>query len=152
MSMDYRTLPCPGCRQIIDTTMQSCRFCGVAIDPATAAMAATLQERVQKAWYWAGVIRRFAMAMPVFFLLSFVPMVAVAFIGRSYNDWALLLIIVSLILWSKRFGKLESPDPDLSRARRAVRQALLVWVAMVVVNVAWYLFTRSVGFDPRHWR
>ena len=146
--MDYRTFPCPGCRQIIDTTVQSCRFCGVAIDPAAAAMAATLQERVQKAWYWAGVIRRFAMAMPVFFLLSFVPMVAV--LGRAYIDLTLLAVPVSLILWSNPFGKLQSPDPDLSRARRAVRQALLVWVAMVVVNVAWYLFTRSLGFDPRH--
>ncbi|HEV3072776.1 MAG TPA: hypothetical protein VHB47_00040 [Thermoanaerobaculia bacterium] len=145
--MDERTFPCPGCRQIIDTTVQSCGFCGVAIDPAAAAMAAPLQEQVQKAWDQAGRIRRFAMAMPVVFLLSFVPTVAV--LGRSATDVTLLFILVSLILWSKRFGKLESPDPDLSRARRAVRQALLVWVAMVVVNVAWYLFTRSLGFDPR---
>ncbi len=146
--MDDRTFPCPGCRQIIATTVQSCGFCGVAIDPAAAAMAATLQERVQEAWTHAGRIRRFAMAMPVFFLLSFVPMVAA--LGYACNELALLLIPVSLILWSKRFGKLESPDPDLPRARRAVRQALLVWVAMVAVNVGWYLFTRSVGFDPRH--
>jgi hypothetical protein len=146
--MDYRTFSCPGCRQIVDTTVQSCRFCGVAIDPAAAAMAATLQERVQKAWFHAGWIRRTAMAMPVFFFLSFVPMVAV--LGRACNEYALLLILVCLIGWSNRFGKLESPDPDLSRARRAVRQALLVWVAMVVVNVACYLFTRSLGFDPRH--
>lgn len=146
--MDYRAFPCPGCGQIIDTTIQSCRSCGVAIDPAAAAMAATLHERVQKAWDHAGRIRRFAMAMPVFFLLSFVPVAAV--LGRACNDLALLGVLVSLILWSNRFGKLESPDPDLSRARRAVRQALLVWAAMAVVNVAWYLFTRSLGFDPRH--
>jgi len=49
---------------------------------------------------------------------------------------------LSVIQWHWRFGSLESPDPDLPRARRAVRDALLIWAAMVIVIliVNWFLF------------
>jgi hypothetical protein len=43
-----------------------------------------------------------------------------------------------------RFGSLESPDPDLPRARRALRDALLIWAAMVIVSVLWFVFRLSL--------
>ena len=140
--MDYRTFPCPTCREVIDTTMQSCKFCGVAIDPAAAAAAATLQERVQKACGQASSASITAMAMPVLFLLSFVPMIGM--IGLAGDAATLLIVPWSVIQWRIRFGKLESPDPDLARARRAVNQAALVWAAMVIVNALWFWFRFSL--------
>jgi hypothetical protein len=140
--MDYRTFPCPSCREIIDTTMQSCRFCGVAIDPAEAAKAATLQERVQKACGQASSIRITARAMPVLFFLSFLPIVSI--LGLAGTAATLLLVPLTVIQWRSRFGKLESPDPDLPRARSAVKEAVVVWAAMLMVNVAWFLFRLSL--------
>jgi hypothetical protein len=133
--MDYRTFPCPSCREIIDTTMQTCRYCGAAIDPASAAAAATLQERVQKACGDASSARIVAGAMPVFFLLSFVPFIGI--VGRGGSLATLLIVPFSVIRWRSRFGKLESLDPDLPRARRMVKEATLIWAAMVIVDVVW---------------
>ena len=90
---DYRTFPCPKCREIIDTTMPSCKFCGVPIDHASAAEAATLQEQVQQACGQASSARITAMVMPVFFLLSFaaeifsfVPLIG--FIDGGRGEWS----------------------------------------------------------------
>jgi hypothetical protein len=146
--MDYRTFPCPGCRQIIDTTMQSCRFCGVVIDPAAAAAAATLQERVQKACSQATSARITAMAMPVLFLLSFVPFIGV--VGLAGIVATLFIVPWNLIQWRRRFGKLESPDPDLPRARRALKEAALAWAAMVIVNALYVLYRFSPGGQPKY--
>jgi hypothetical protein len=146
--MDYRTFPCPKCREIIDTTMQTCKFCGAAIDPATAAEAATRQERVQKACGEASSARITAFAMPVLFLLSFVPMIGI--VGLAGNAATLVIVPLSVIRWRIRFGKLESPDPDLARARRAVTEAALVWAAMLIVNVLWFLFRLSLVGHTRY--
>jgi hypothetical protein len=146
--MDYRTFPCPGCRQIIDTTMQSCRFCGAVIDPAAAAAAATLQELVQKACSQASSARITAMAMPVLFLLSFVPFIGI--VGLAGIAATLLIVPWNLILWRRRFGKLESPDPDLPRARQAVREAALAWAAMVIVNALYVLYRFTPGGQPKY--
>ena len=131
--------------------MQSCKFCGAPIDPATAAAPAALQERVKKACDWAGSTRNFAVAMPAFFLLSFVSFVPVeiGMIGRALEEITLLGIPFVVIGWRQRFGKLESPDPDLARARRAVAVAARVWVAMVIVNVLWFLYRRYLVGDTR---
>lgn len=144
--MDYRTYPCPSCLQVIDNTMRSCKFCGAPIDPATATAAAALQEQVQKACFQAGAMRRFAMAMPVLFLLSFFPTIGI--LSHAAEDVALLLLPLNVILWRKRFGKLEVSDPDLARARRALTEAARWWAAMAIVNVLWwFLFRHSlVGF------
>jgi hypothetical protein len=140
--MDYRVFPCPGCRQIIDTTMRSCRFCGVAIDPDAAAAAANLQEQVQKACGQASSARITAMTMPIFFLVSFLPFIGI--IGLAGTVATLLIVPLSVTRWRIRFGRLESPDPDLPRARRAVRDAVLVWAAMAIVSVLWFLFRMSI--------
>jgi hypothetical protein len=136
--MEYRTFPCPTCRQIIDTTMQSCRACGAAIDPAAAASAADLQARVQQACGDANSTRFTASAMWVAFLLSFLPWVGCFFF--AVNAATMVIVPYKLIQWRRRFGKLESPDPDLDRARTGLLIATILWGAMVVVNVAWLLF------------
>jgi hypothetical protein len=82
------------------------------------------------------------MAMPAFFLLSFVPFIGI--VGFAGTVATLFIVPLNVIRWRIRFGRLESPDPDLARARRAVRDALLVWAAMVIVNVLWFLFRLSL--------
>jgi hypothetical protein len=141
--MDYRTFPCPSCRQIVDTTMQSCRYCGAAIDPTAAAAAAAVQEKVQKACGQASSARIVATAMPVFFVLSFVPFLGM--IGVAGNVATLVLVPVSAIRWRLRFGKLASSDPDLPRARRAVKEAALIWAGMVIVNALYLVYRLQAG-------
>ena|SRR5258708_5811071 len=141
--MDYRTFPCPACHEVIDTTMQSCQYCGVTIDSATATSAADLQERVQKACGDASSTNITATSMPVLFLLSFLPMVGIVFLVG--NAATLVIVPYKLIQWRLRFGKLESADPDLDRARTALLIAAIVWGTMVVVNVVWFLFKLFVG-------
>jgi hypothetical protein len=141
--MEYRVFPCPACQQIVDSTMERCKFCGVAIDPAAAAAAADTQEKVQKACGEASSTRITATAMPGFFLLSFVPVIGnVGLAGTA----ATLVIVPSMVIrWHRRFGKLKSPDPDLRRARQAIKVAALVWAGMLVVNVLWWILREAAG-------
>ncbi|HEY6322838.1 MAG TPA: hypothetical protein VJA16_14905 [Thermoanaerobaculia bacterium] len=135
--MDYRTFPCPNCREIIDTTMQSCKYCGATVDPGAAASAADLQARVQKACGNASSIRITAGATPLLLLLFFVLTLGAMNLA---NASILILVPIGAIRWHLLYGSLQSPDPDLPRARRAVRNSVLIWAAIAVLVALWFLF------------
>lgn len=39
-----RVFRCPNCKEFINTSLQQCRFCGAAVDPAVAEAAAAVQN------------------------------------------------------------------------------------------------------------
>src|SRR5437667_12096634 len=44
-----QTFPCPNCNEIINESMQTCRFCSAPVDPQAASAAAEIQSRVNRA-------------------------------------------------------------------------------------------------------
>ena len=58
-----QTFPCPNCNEIINDSMQTCRFCSAPVDPQAASAAAENQSRVNRACSDASFLRTAAAAM-----------------------------------------------------------------------------------------
>lgn len=131
------TLPsifeCPACGETIDASADNCRFCGAAVDKNLALHRAMILAKVNRACSDATYMRTCALALPVFFVLRFIPFLnmlgAVGFIGLSF------VIPVWAIIWWSRFSDLESQDSDYVRSRKAVRIAGIVVAIVLFVLV-----------------
>lgn len=133
---DYRTFRCPVCHEVIDTLMRTCSYCGSAVDPAAAAAAADTQALVQRACGAASSAVITARAMPVLFLLTFVPVIGGMALAGTIATLA--LVPAEVLRWHWRFAQLSSPDPDLGRARIALRVAIYIWAAVLAAFVLWF--------------
>lgn len=121
-----QVFPCPNCGEIINDSMTTCRFCSVAIDPEAAAAAAQLQTRINRAYSDASFLRSAAGAMMVFLGLSFVPII------QFLTYWGFIItffvVLVLLVRWQVKFGRLPSSDVDYRRAKRMRTVSLLMWL------------------------
>lgn len=119
---------CPKCNETIDSTADSCRFCGEKVDHEAAQKAAELLSRINQACSDASYMRSTALAIPVFFVLRFLPFFsmigAVGFIGLNF------VVPIWALRWWRKFGKIQSADPDFRKARMTVEV-----VAAIVTGV-----------------
>ena len=69
-----RTFPCPNCKEIINDSMTTCRFCSTEIDSGIAALVAEQQAKANQAYSDASFLRTAAVAMFVFLGLSMIPL------------------------------------------------------------------------------
>lgn len=122
---------CPICREIINTSMTNCPYCGVEINPEAAQTAADTQSRVAEACSNASYLKIMARAMVGFFLASWLP-----FIG-GIGGWGflamLVLIPILLVRWWIKYRNLQTADPDFEEARRNTIVAFAIWSGIVVV-------------------
>jgi hypothetical protein len=70
---------CPNCKETIDANAETCRFCGMKVDREAALKAAALLARINQACSDASYMKSTALALPVFFVLRFVPFIS--FVG-----------------------------------------------------------------------
>lgn len=143
MSAQPQTFPCPNCREIINDTMETCRYCSVPIDKQIALSAALTQSRVNEACSDASYIKTAAIAMWVFLGLSFIPLTGM--FGLAFLV-TLIIVVALLIRWQVKFGDILTADPDYARARRVKNLALILvlaafFVAFIIrpiVYLLWY--------------
>ena len=111
--------------------MTQCRYCSTTIDPVAAQLIAERQEKANQAYNDASYLRTATIAMYVFMGISFVPFVPVV-------GWAFLatfiVVLVLLIRWLVRFGKLVTNDADYLRARRSWRLSLVLWIVAIPIG------------------
>ena len=113
--------------------MQKCRFCSAAVDPQAAAAAAELQSYVNRACSDASFLRTTAAAMFVLLALSVVPFISlVTYSGFIITFFAVLVLIIR---WQVKFGRLQTKDPDYQRARRLRTVALILWFVAIPLFV-----------------
>src|SRR5438270_13912434 len=98
-----RTFACPACRQTIALGCERCWFCSVVIDPASAAAAADVMDRVNLACSEAQDIRALFLREPSAFDLM----------ASSSGRGEFYMLPVLLIRWWLRFGSLRLEDEDL---------------------------------------
>ena len=125
------TFPCPYCHEFISTSMTTCKYCSVPIDPLAASTALVLQDKINGSCNDASLVRNLAGAMWVFFFVRFIP-----FIGMlaSVGMFLLLLIIpVRLIMWQVRFGGIQTADLDYKGAKEKILAALGLWLLIIIV-------------------
>ena len=126
-----KTFPCPNCKEIINDSMQACRYCSAPIDPEVARTAGELQEKVNRACNDASYLKIAAVTMFVFMGLSMIPFIAIAYWGFIFT---FIVVIFMFVRWQMQFGGLKTGDPDYKSARKSKNTALLLWLAAIPVG------------------
>lgn len=142
------TLPdifeCPHCGETIEVSAESCRFCGAAVDRPLALHRAMILAKVNRACSDATYMRSCALALPVFFVLRFVPFFN--WLGTLGFVALCFVIPVWAMIWWSRFSDLESEDPDYVKSRKAVRVAGIgVGIVLLVLVILPFMFAFVVG-------
>lgn len=126
-----RTFRCPSCNEMINESMTQCRHCSAAVDPVAARMIAERQEQANQAYSDASYLRTAVIAMYVFLGLSFIPFLPIV-------DWGFVItffvVLVLLIRWMVKFGKLVTNDADYLKARRSWRLSLVLWIVAIPIG------------------
>jgi len=140
--------PCPNCKETIDNTAKTCRFCGQPVDYEAALKAAAELSKVNQACSDASYIKSSAFALPVFFVLRFLPIVsmlgAIGFVGLS-----IVLPFWSLRWWLK-YGKIKTDDAEFLRARKTVAiVGIVVSCVLVLLVIAPFLLVVLVRLGHR---
>jgi predicted RNA-binding Zn-ribbon protein involved in translation (DUF1610 family) len=124
---------CPKCGETIDSSAESCRFCGEKVDPEAAMQAALLLSRINQACSDASYMKSTALAVPVFFVLRFVPFLSVlgliGFVGLNFT------IPIWSVRWWFKYGRIESTDAEFRKARTTVKIAGIAVTATLLLFV-----------------
>ena len=131
MIANPRTFPCPYCNQIINESMTQCRYCSTTIDPGAAQLIAERQAKANQAYSDASYLRTATIAMYVFLGISFIPLVPV--VGWGFLA-TFVVVLVLLIRWPVKFGKLVTNDADYLKARRSWRLSLVLWIVAIPIG------------------
>jgi hypothetical protein len=128
-----QTFPCPHCGEIINDSMQTCRFCSASVDPKVASAAAELQSRVNRACSDASFLRTAAAAMFVLLALSLLPFISlITYLGFIVTFFVVLVLIIR---WQVKFRGLQTNDADYQRAKRLRTVALILWLVAIPLFV-----------------
>ena len=119
---------CPNCKETIDARAETCRFCGAKVDHEAARTAAALMARINQACSDASYMKSTALALPVFFLIRFVPFIAPV---GGIGFWGLLVALpVWAMIWLIRYRGVVSEDADFRKAQKTVK-----WVGTIVAGL-----------------
>jgi hypothetical protein len=123
-----RTFRCLNCNEMIDDSMTQCRYCNVTVDPVVARRFAERQEQANQSYVNASYLRTAVGAMYVFMVLSFVPFVPL--VGWGFLA-TFIVVLVLLIRWLVKFGRLVTNDANYLKARRSWRLSLVLWLVAI---------------------
>src|SRR6185503_16399227 len=125
---------------MINDSMTQCRYCNVPVDPAVAQLIAERQEKANQSYSDASFLRTAVVAMYVFMGLSYIPFVPLVGWGFLVT---FIVVLVLLIRWQVKFGRLVTNDADYLKARRSWRLSLVLWLlvipTVIVIRVIIYL-------------
>lgn len=135
---------CPNCKETIDAKAETCRFCGFKVDREAAPAAAAKMARINQACSDASYMRSTALALPVFFVLRFVPFIDMV------GSIGFLVVSVAVPIWTarwwRRFSKIETEDAEFQKARKTVKWAgIIVSLVLVLFVIVPFVVVFAVG-------
>ena len=121
---------CPACKQTIDASAGTCRYCSATIDPVAAEAAAEKMSKINQACSDASFLRTAAISVLAFIGIMFIPFFGLLGIAGYY----FLLVAVPFLAmrWWVKFGRIRADDSDFRRARITV----IVISALIVIPIA----------------
>lgn len=138
---------CPNCKQLLEWGADSCPRCREEIDPDYALASAAAVHHNTQACSLANSVKGF----DAFALIALVGSVVIyAFDMYAFGSLALFYLIVlwpaipllAVLVWFARFGRFKIGDEEYLRARRAMRGSLLLWLAILALQLivigAWW--------------
>jgi hypothetical protein len=129
-----QTFPCPNCKEIINDSMERCRYCDAPVDPQAAAEAAALQSRVNQACSDASYLKTAALVMWAFLGVSLI-IPAFQFLVFLGFVATLVVVLVLVVRWQLKFNQIRTDDPDYPRAKRSKNLAFLLWLGALFVTL-----------------
>lgn len=139
--------PCPRCRQIIALGAERCKYCDALID---ATHAAALNAEYQKVTDAVASANTFKMSIPAAVLLTAICGVYLVTANLVSQRFLLLpFVVVSATVyavnWFRKYGKIQTDDPDFPDALKAMRRALVVWCVTLILQVVLIGFVVANG-------
>lgn len=136
-SSKVQVFRCPGCHEMINTSMDRCRFCGVGIDRYAAQEAVVFQQKVNRAIENASYTRILAGILPLIYIAGVKNRSASAII------WGMVPLLLGFPLyvawgWSL-YRQIPPIEPGIRSAKGYLMQASALWILMVLAWVAVYL-------------
>jgi len=129
---------CPNCKETIDSTAETCRFCGAKVDHEAARKAAAVMAKVNQACSDASYMRSTALTLPVFFGLRFVPFIAI--VGTIGFAGITLVTPFWASRWWIRYRQIKTDDADFRSARNQVKWIGIIVSCVLIVAVAADIF------------
>jgi len=140
MSQMFR---CPSCKEVIRTGQPACQYCDSSIDVPTAHAEALKFQAGIDACAAANHIKSLNYAAPVILLLD----AALLFLwsGDEFFSSTRMRIGISILPfgslagafgWFKKYGGLQTDDPDFPEAKQTVKKALILWAILSAIHVA----------------
>jgi len=135
---------CPNCRKLLAYGATICTQCREEIDPDYAYTSALVLTYNTKACSSANTIRTAEYGAVIVFLAT----LAGYWVDPSLIIVNLLTPILSLtaiLVWFYRFGRFKLGDEDFSKARRDMRNSLILWIAIITVQLLLLVFLMTRG-------
>lgn len=139
---------CPNCKQLLEYGALMCPRCREEIDPEYADVSAAVVHYNTQACAIANTIKGFD---PFAYLA--IPLSAVSYAIDTYAvgapalfyfvvAWPVIPLAVMLV-WFNRYASFKVGDEEFVRAKRDLRGSLMLWLAILAVQVIVLLWMRS---------
>ena len=124
LSSAVAVLPCPKCKETINTSMRECPFCSAAIDRDVAEGSAATTSRISQACSDASYLKIMLGILIPFGATIFFPFLGlIGLVGFVFIKYALPVMIFR---WWIKYGHIKTADPDFRSARRTA-----IWVGAI---------------------
>jgi RNA polymerase subunit RPABC4/transcription elongation factor Spt4 len=139
---------CPNCERLLEYGAQMCPRCREEIDPGYALVSSVVVHHSTQACAVANTIKTFDpfayIAIPLSAVMYLIDTYAVGQPALFYfvPAWPLIPLLFILV-WFKRYAPFLTGDAELARARRELRGSLLLWLAILAVQVVALLRMRG---------
>ena len=133
-----RVYPCPACNETISADASGCRFCHLPIDANTAQRLLTESQRVTTAVAQANTFSLSTRAAVLLAGFAFFNL----YMDRSLTESLVLCSFIAFaygIWWLYRNRSHVTHDVDYPAAITKVKRTMMVWVAVLLVQLAAYL-------------
>lgn len=139
---------CPNCKQLLEYGATMCPRCREEIAPEYADVSAAVVHHNTQACAIANTIKGgdpFAyLAIPLSAVIYLIDTYAVGAPALFYFVLAWPLIPLAVILvWFNRYALFKAGDEEFARAKRDMRGSMLLWLALLGVQVIALLWMRS---------
>ena len=134
---------CPSCKEVIRTGQPVCQYCDYSIDgPMAHAETLKFQAGID-ACAAANHIKSLNYAAPVLLLMDIV--LPFLWSGDEFLLTTRMRIYISLLPfgslagafgWFRKYGALQTDDPDFPEAKQTVKKALILWTILSAIHVA----------------
>jgi len=131
---------CPHCLQLVELGAQQCSRCREPIDPEYAVLSALVVHHNTQACSVANALSSFDAFIPLALIGSVLIFVIDLYVsGRPtiflfLPIWPLIPLLI-IIGWFIRFGRFKIGDDEFLKARREMRNSLLFWLVVLVVQI-----------------